>query len=585
MNNVFKEIYSKLKFWLIFQIVLNIYIGVSPVLIMLLTKNIVNILQSNIDSKNIVHADIIKNVTLFLLLILSDYILSTYSNYFKSKAEIKIDYLMENMLIDKASGVPYSYFENPNFQNHLGRVSNNLGAIFMEPINSCMSVIQNMITFISLFIYIFSYTKLSALTLLMFIPIILVNIKLGKIKYQNNVENTPKAREMVYLNHLLKDRNSAFEIRVFNLKNFLKTKWSEDYWFINNKINYLNKVVTNKNIFLSLAMVLCISLIIIEVSYSIVLGLISLGVFVLILQSVNTIQTTVLSLSINIASMFSEFLYLEDFASFINYEDESIHKKELKKTISYKNSSSVLKVNDLSFNYPHSEQIVLKNISFLIERGDKVAIVGQNGCGKTTLVKCLLNLLESVSGEIELFNSPIEQYSKDELTSIFTVIPQNYIKYNLSIKENIILNSKYEKDKFFNILKFVGLNILVENLPAKENTILGKVYENGEDLSGGQWQAIAIARAMYKQGEILIMDEPTSSLDFKSEEKFYSELKRIANDKTILFISHRTAFTKSADKIIVMDNGKIFETGTHTELISKKGLYYDMYITQLKMIS
>lgn len=588
VNDLCRILFKKTKFWFFLQILTTIYIGITPLLVMTLTKNIINTLQG-IFNNDIARINTLANfIFLYLLIIFIDYSLTTISNFWDSKVSAVINFDLQNLLIKKASSSPYYFFETPEFQNHLNRVSINLDSVFMTPVKSLLGIIQKIISFITLFVFIFYYSKVAGVSLLLFVPIIFINIKMGMEKYNNNINDTPKVREMNYLNDLLIDRNAALEIRIFDISNYLHDKWKSLYWHTNLKILKINKNITKKNLFLSLAMIICISILIIDLSRSVIMGLISLGVFVSLFQSVNTIQATVLSISMEIAGVFTEVLYLRDYIDFLNYEDkEVLVNKDTTNKIDLQGNrtDSFITLDNIGYSYPKSNMNVLKNISFSIEKGEKIAIVGENGSGKTTLVKCILNILEPIEGSIKIKNCDLSMTSKKSFLEKFTVIPQNFIKYNLSIKDNIILNKKFCEKQFWKAVRFAKLENLINKLPEKENTILGKSYQMGEDLSGGQWQSIAIARAAYRDGEILIMDEPTSALDFKAEQKFYSEISEISKNKTILFISHRTSFTKMADKIIVLKHGSIEEIGTHEDLIKKNGLYQEMYTSQVKMVT
>lgn len=575
-------IVENLKYWIIFNTFFSLFMGIQPIINIYLTKNIVNTIQKFTNGETINQSLVYLLLAAVFTLTIVQMLLTNYTMYIDNKYEAKLNFVLEKLVIEKSVEVPYFYFENTHFQDHLNRITINIGNKFITPIKGMLGIFQKIISFISVFIYIFSYSKISALILLMLIPILLFNIKIGKSKFQMSIYQTPKAREMSYLNNLLLKRENAMEIRLFNLGKYFTNRWSKLYWSVNTQIISLNKKATIQNSLLSLITTLLFSLIIIQSVFLIFLKKNTLGGFVAVLQSLNTVQESLFSLSSDIVWVFTDFLYITDFFNLINFKDSNYLIEDNKEIVDMylESKNPIIEFSNVSFNYPYSNQEVLKNISFSINKGEKIAIVGENGSGKSTILKCLMKLAYPENGEIFVNGKDIKHISIDSLLNFMSVIPQNYTKYNLSLKDNIVLNQEFKINKFTTIVESTGINKLANNLKNGYETYLGKEFIEGEDLSGGQWQSIAISRARYKDSQILVMDEPTSALDYHAEEKLYKELIESVNNKTVIYISHRTSFTRLADKILVLKNGSIVELGNHDNLMENRGDYYEMFTTQ-----
>ncbi|HCT36703.1 MAG TPA: hypothetical protein DF292_06705, partial [Firmicutes bacterium] len=235
-----------------------------------------------------------------------------------------------------------------------------------------------------------------------------------------------------------------------------------------------------------------------------------------------------------------------------------------------------IEFRDVWFRYPGTDRDILKGISFVINDGEKVSIVGENGEGKSTMVKLLLGLFAPDRGEILVGGKSLARFGLEQRIRLFGTVFQDFSRFNITLEENVVIGDlsgtgTKTKDRFESALKRAGLEVVVESLPEQEKALLGKQFEGGTDLSGGQWQRIAMARALYGNRPILILDEPTSQLDPMAESALYREFAEITHDKTALFITHRLGSTAVTDQIIVISDGVVAEVGTHEELIEADG--------------
>jgi len=239
---------------------------------------------------------------------------------------------------------------------------------------------------------------------------------------------------------------------------------------------------------------------------------------------------------------------------------------------------TTLEIRNLRFRYTPDSPYVLNGVSLAIEQGKSYSLIGQNGAGKSTLTKILLGLYRDFEGEILIDGVDIAKYSTDELRHLFSIVYQDFAKYYIPLGDNITLGSG--NGDLGASLRLAELEDVVAKLPQKEKTPLGKIYDDGMDISGGEWQKVAIARALYANTPFMILDEPTASLSPMMESKLYRRFAEITNDKTSLLISHRLGSTKLSDVLFVLDNGVIAETGTHDELMAANGVYAEMFKNQ-----
>jgi len=238
---------------------------------------------------------------------------------------------------------------------------------------------------------------------------------------------------------------------------------------------------------------------------------------------------------------------------------------------------------NVSFSYPGTEKKVLDNVSFKLNKGEKLALVGENGAGKTTLVKLLVRLYEPTAGEILMDGVNIQSYNRAEYQQKFGAIFQDFVKYYLTAKENIAIGNILQfqdQSRIASAAEYSLADRVVQGLPVRYDQILGKRFGSGTELSGGQWQKIALARAYMSAGEVIILDEPTSALDARAEHEVFQRFIGLTKGKTSVIISHRFSTVRMADRIIVLKDGGILERGTHEELMARGDLYAELFELQ-----
>ncbi|MFZ3579183.1 ABC transporter ATP-binding protein [Virgibacillus sp. DJP39] len=563
---------------------LRVIMGLLPIANLWVLKELINnvaLLTQTPGSADKVYFYLMLQLALVFSNAASRHLLDIVDMYLESKT----DFILQERTIEKFSSVPLAYFDNNKFYDHRNRLSGNLGRQMFSPIKNCFSIIQRVITLVSFLIFLISIHWFFVLfALLTAFPVVYINAKYGRESFYLIMNQTPLQREASYIMHLLNDRISAKEIRLFNLEKYMLEKWKSKYY--KNLKETLKLSRKNSTAIAILEMVTGIvyfaaGLFLIRLLQR---GSVLVGDFVAVVQAVQGAQSAINNISQSIAMVYKDHLFIKDIFEFLSFEDEKIHyyigtqafPPSLEKGISFTN---------VSFNYPDSNRKALDNVTLHINPGEKVAIVGTNGSGKTTLVKCLMGLYSIGQGDIKFGGESINEIDQKDLRKNITTIFQDFIKYNFTVKENIALSDNkniMDLEKVIETSKKSGLHNYIMSLPKQYDAVLGKVLGKGEDFSGGQWQKLALTRALFKQGKVFILDEPTASLDPQAELDMYENFNYLTEGKTTIFISHRMASAKMADKIFLLKGGRIIETGTHSELLALKGEYSKMYLMQAK---
>jgi ATP-binding cassette subfamily B protein len=406
--------------------------------------------------------------------------------------------------------------------------------------------------------------------------------KINRLHYDIYEENIYVNRLFEYLRDSSMDYKISKDIRLFHIDKLLSNKindtcyrFGKSYGNIEEKAGKMAaQAGILHNVILYTAYVV--------IGVKAILGLISVGNVLLLVSVVTSFNTAITQIVSNISSAATQTKYL---ALYKEYLDT--------KTKLYKGTLPIEKRNDgdysfefknVSFHYPNNEELILKNVSWKMETGKKLAIVGPNGAGKTTFIKLLCRLYDPTIGEILLNGINVKKYDYKEYIDLMSVVFQDFKLFSTTIEENVNCGNMSSDDLVLDYLKQVGLEDRVKNLPDGIHTYLYTNFsEQGVEVSGGEAQKIAIARALHKDTPLVILDEPTSALDPLSEYEIYTKFDKLVQDKTSIYISHRMSSCRFCDNIIVFDNGSITQSGHHDELLSNdKGLYHKMWSAQAK---
>lgn len=490
--------------------------------------------------------------------------------YIQTKVSYRINEELNVKINSKISKIRLNIFDDERFYDLLERLNDNIGVGALEFIKSSISISSGLISITIYVVILYSVQwYFPFVFILASIPYYFVALKESKELYSQEKELNKLGRLLSYTENIIFDRNVIKEIHIFQL-----------YEFIVKKANLLrNKIVKKKvrllykqgkrklgiNVLKNLSLVGCLAITYINIKYN--NG--QIGDFMAIYLAIKNLLTEIVSFVSEIKTLNTYDLYLEDLNFFYSYPEE--------KCLSHKIENKEINFKNVYFKYDDTKDYVLENINISIPFGKKIALVGKNGSGKTTFINLLLGIYDPSLGSITIGNENLINI-KEEFYEQISVVLQNYNKYQTSVLENIGLGVK-KKCEIQNIVKNKIFNF-IEKLPLGINTKLGQLEKDGYELSGGEWQRLALARALVRNKSILIMDEPTASLDPVTESEIYEQFEEFTKGKTAILVTHRLSAAKLCDVICYFEKGRIIEIGSHEELCEKGGKYYNMYKKQ-----
>ncbi len=520
-------------------------------------------------------------VLYFFLLQAGTIVTTELSAYFLDLQQQVISNDMSGMVLQKAIELDLQYFEDPAFQDELYMVQQQSLYRPAQLITAFQGFVQSLITIILFSGFLISvHWSIPLLLLVLSIPLAITRLMQGYQQYLLAKNCSTLERRSYDLFDYLTNYEYAKEVRIFNYGTYFIDNFTSLKKAVYKKGKRLQQQFLKYSLiiqFFEIGVTLVIYGIIIQKT---VITAISIGGLVVYLTSFQRLQGAINSFYQGCINLFQQQLYLQQVLNYLAIPVNNSTKKHL---VTMPGSGQGISVHDLSFCYPGTAQSVLKNISMQFDAGKITAIVGENGSGKSTLVKLLCRLYEVKDNSIFLGDTDVNTISQEEYKKNVTTLFQDFGKYYLSIKENIRLN--YNKDGNVGLeeaTKKSGFNAYISSFAFGYDTQLGRSFKNGKQLSGGQWQKLALSRAFYKKGAVLILDEPTSSLDPVSEYEVLNNLKKELDDeKIIILISHRLYNLKMADRIYVLSNGSVTESGTFDELMKNQGKFYNTYKTQM----
>jgi len=576
-----KLVWQSAPGWASANTILSVLRSFLPLLLLWLLKNVIDEITAaaSIGTEPSVNS-ILMPVAALVIVWFLDEALSDISNYVRKKQSMKFEDHMYGLLHSKATRLDLINFENPDYFDCLSRATREATWRPNNILNNLVSISQALLSLILMAGLILTLNWIPAAFLLIAnIPGIWLRLHYADVLYDFHREQTSEARKSAYFNWLITGDRPSREIRLFGLGKYFRELFRRS--FLKQKEEELD--ILRKRTIIELISDLfkagAFLFTVLFIANQTISRQITLGGMAMFLVAFRQGMVYMKELFGSVASLYEDGLFIGDTFEFLKLE-ERIRANDPVSAAGPLDRNIV--AEDISFSYPGNGSRAIDNISFELRKGEVLAVVGPNGAGKSTLARLLCRLYEPDSGSLKYDGIDIRHFDPDEYRKNFSVVFQDFMLYNLPAGENIRLGNieRDQDEKIRQSAHNTGIHDLISNLPKGYDTLIGNLFEESRELSWGEWQKIALARALYRDSSVLILDEPSSSLDPDTEYEIFSRFREIVRGRTSVLISHRFTNVTLADRIMVLDKGRIIEIGSHEELMNKKGAYYSMFIKQ-----
>jgi len=485
-------------------------------------------------------------------------------------------------IIRKALELDLTYFENAEYYDKLQNARREADWRGLQIVNGGFYLIQNIITLVSFGALLVRFSPWLALILFAAtIPAFIAQSRYAELTFRVLSWRAPEARKLSYLEYLLTDYDSVKEIRLFGLGEPLLGRYANLFWtFLQQDQSIAQKrslasfgwgLLATLSYYASYAWIV----------WNAVGGLITLGDMTLYLGIFRSSQSTFEAIFTGLGELYENGLFMSNLFTFLELQPQMVAAtrplpvpRDIQRGIEFRH---------VSFKYVGRDEWALQNVNLKIDPGEKIALVGPNGAGKTTLIKLLTRLYDPTEGQILLDGIDLREYDLRELRQRIGVIFQDFVRYHLAAAENIgfgQIEALDDRPRIIRAAEKSGAHPLITGLPEGYETTLGRWFSKGRDLSGGEWQKIALARAFMRDCRVLVLDEPTAALDAENELKVFQQFRELAEDKIAVLISHRFSTVRMADRIFVIEHGQVSEQGTHGDLLTLGGTYARLFTLQ-----
>ena len=513
---------------------------------------------------------------------------STVTNISQQLLQERVGNRVQLMILEKADTLDLTFFEDPEFYDKLRNAADESTYKPMQMVSQVFTFIRTLITLFSMLVILLHLAWwLALIAIALPIPSFISSSRYGWRGYHKMRRESPMRRMLMYLNRLMTIDSYNKEIKLFNLGGFFIRQYdelAEEFYQENRKIvigRYLagfgwGSLSTLAN-----------SAIYIYVAFQAVVGTIKIAGLTRYTQAVMQVGSSFQGVLDGLSGIYENNLFVNTFYEFLEYQPRIVSPtapQPLKRDP--EEAGLDVEFRNVSFTYPGKDPATaaaLRNVSFTIKSGEAIALVGRNGAGKTTIVKLLTRLYDPDGGQILIGGRDIREYDIEELRRVIGVIFQDYVTYHMNARENIGVGRIDDIDNLELIEVAAGksgASAVIDKLPSGYGTMLGRWFKDGSQLSGGEWQKVALARAFMRDAPILVLDEPTSSLDAQAEYDIFTKFRMLTEGKTAIFISHRFSTVRLADRIFVIEHGVIQESGSHAELMALDGRYAELFNLQ-----
>lgn len=573
-----KITYQAAKYYFVLKSALSLLLSFVPIVKIYIWKIIIDLLIS--ASANEMLTGLVKYAILYFTVHLVQELIIKMSQYIEYKYNDKVNYYVENLLLEQFAAVDLGFYDSSEYRDKLNQVWDikssvtALASLFFAQVQTLLSFIVSLILFAR-------WNAAYALVIVLCsLPIIFVEWKVNQLDINFSMQNQKNERAMRYFKYIFTNYDNSLEIKLYNIKDFLIGKYI-DSWkeYYKNRKKFTAKIAALMFVSLLISTFVSQLLLYILLIGKIAKKIISIGDAMYYMSLFHNLYNSTVSLIRIISSSNAAFVRLNTVKEFIN--QKPMVQKNGMLTL---DKIQKIEFSHVYFRYPGKENYVLEDCSFTMEAGQQIGLVGENGCGKSTIVKLILRLYDVEEGEILLNGIDIMEYDIEKYRAMFSVLFQDFIKYSFTLRENVSLSDIEKSDndeRIKDALSKSEMSELVSTWDKGLETPLTRNFEpDGKELSGGQWQRIALSRVFFADRDFVILDEPSASLDVFAEEKIFHQFQQLSGNRSSIIISHRLSSIVAADKILVLKNGRILEQGKHRELLSKNGYYSEMFCAQ-----
>lgn len=528
----------------------------------------------------------LKTVLPYVLAELFFYVLGTINGQIRALTDKLLDHrlghLINNRIIRKALSLEARFFEDADFYDKMQNARRQSEYRTMAIVRGGFLAAQNALTLASFAVALLAFNPWIALLLFgAAIPAFVVQAHYSGLHFRLETWRTPETRSMSYLEQVLTLDSTVKEVKLFGLGEPLLARYGKIFKRIFEEDARLARASSIKSVGWGLLSTLTYYGAYLWIVYYALAGRISLGEMTFYATLFAQSQGTFQGLLENVNSLYENGLFLQNLFSFLGIESAAAKLEQAGRPA--EDPTRGIEFKDVWFQYPGRTDWAVQGLSLSIGPQEKLALVGDNGAGKTTLIKLLTRLYEPTKGQVLFRGVDLRYFTPEELHARVGAIFQDFVKYHFPLGENIGLGSVAhleDRQRIEASARKSGADEVAQALPKRYDTMLGRWFDSGHELSGGQWQKIALARAFMRDGEVLVLDEPTASLDAGAEYEIFRRFQALAEGKIVLLVSHRFSTVRMADRIAVIENGRVVELGSHAELLKLGGNYARLFELQ-----
>jgi ATP-binding cassette, subfamily B, bacterial len=572
--------------WTALSIGLAVVQGVLPLLAVYLMKLIVDAVTTGVTASD--HAAAFRTAAVYIVLaaivgVVAALMRSLGTLVSEAMGQVVTDHVSD-VIHSKSMVVDLEYYENSRYYDSLHRAQQEAMSRPMQIVTDLLTTGQSLVTMVAMAALLFTLSwGIALIVIVVAIPGALVRVRYSRRMYAWRRQSTTADRQSWYFHWLLTDGTRAKELRLFGLGELFRGLYRDVRLILRTERIGIARRRAWADFGSAALAVLAIFGALAYIVWQTISGVITLGSMVMYYQAMQTGLSSLQAVLGGMASLYEDNLFLTYYHEFMELEPRVLPPAQPAPVP--RPMTEGVRFEGVDFSYPDTDRTALSGITPTVRPGEVAALVGPNGSGKTTLIKLLCRLYDPSAGAITLDGTDLRSFDVDELRRHMSVIFQDFAEYQLTARENIRVGNvdlAADDPAVEAAAGDAGVDEVIRGLPHGYDTMLGKWFEEGEELSVGEWQKVALARAFVRDAQILVFDEPTSALDPETEWRVFEHIKELARGRAVVLISHRFSTVRTADRIHILDGGRIIESGAHDELMARGGRYAHMYEVQAR---